>query len=130
MEAQQIKLNINQLVEGIHDETFLTACYEAVEGIAKAYRRVSGKQSSHNRRKTEQPNGLIQPPVKEKTMEQVPVDTQTTVGEQVLPHDLSLVLLANEMFKGSESLSEKGEIAFELAFKKSLKTQSTLPNRL
>ena len=130
MEVQQIKLNINKLVEGIQDETFLKACYDAVEGIAKAYRRVSGKQSSHNSRKKKQTNGLVQPPVIEITTEQLHGDTQSAVEEQILPHDLSLVLLANELFKGSEPLSEKGEIAFEIAFKKSLKTQSTLPNRL
>ena len=127
MEAQQIKFNIHQLVEGIHDETFLTACYEAVEGIAKAYRRISIK--GVNKHQTAQTNGFAPSPL-EKTAETLATDTPSAEGEQSLPHDLSLVLLANELFKGSESLPEKGEIAYDIAFKKSLKTQSTLPNRL
>jgi hypothetical protein len=45
-------------------------------------------------------------------------------------HDMSLVSLANDVFKGTEPLSEVGEIAFDRAFSKSLKTQPTLPNRL
>jgi hypothetical protein len=45
-------------------------------------------------------------------------------------HDLSLVVMANQILKGSEPLSEIGEIAFERAFSKSLKTVPTLPNRL
>ena len=123
----KIKSNINQLVEGIHDETFLTACYEAVEGIAKAYRRISVKDI--NKHQTAQTNGFATTAL-EKTTETRATDTPSAEGEQSLPHDLSLVLLANELFKGSESLPEKGEIAYEIAFKKSLKTQPTLPNRL
>ena len=130
MEAQQIKLNINELMEGIHDEAFLKACYEAVEGIAKAYRRISGKRNGIPRPQTEQTHEVVPLSVFEIKTESLSTDTQSVMGEQILPHDLSLVLLANELFKGSEPLSEEGEMAFEMAFKKSLKTQPTLSNRL
>ena len=127
MEAQQIKFNIHQLVEGIHDETFLTACYEAVEGIAKAYHRIS--VNGINKHQTAQTNGFA-PPTLEKTAETLASDTPSAEGEQLLPHDLSLVLLANGLFKGSEPLPPEASIAFRRAFEKSLKTQPTLPNRL
>ena len=128
MEAQQIKFNINQLVEGIHDETFLTACYEAVQGIAKAYRRVSVK--GINKQQKEQIDVFVPPILEKMTAPSFVTDTQSAEGERSLSHDLSLVLWANELFKGSEPLPEKGEIAYEIAFKKSLKTQPTLLNRL
>jgi hypothetical protein len=44
--------------------------------------------------------------------------------------DLSLVVIANQVLKGSEPMSEIGEIAFEKAFSKSLKIVPTLSNRL
>ena len=69
MEAQQIRLHINELVKGIEDEAFLKACHEAVEGIAKAYRRVAGKS-----------NGAKSP---------AKTAFQTGAGaEKPLPHDL------------------------------------------
>ncbi|TAK47731.1 MAG: hypothetical protein EPO28_01785 [Saprospiraceae bacterium] len=125
MEAQQIRLHINELVNGIEDEAFLKACHEAVEGIAKAYRRVAGKSNgakspAKTTRKTDAP---AVPASGESGME------ANAEAEKPLPHDLSLVFLANEVFKGSEPLPEEGEIAFEWAFKKSLKTQPALPNR-
>jgi len=122
MEAQQIRLNINELVNGIQDEALLNACYEAVEGIAKAYWRIA-----------EQSNGTA--PEKKAPPKTAPRKNASTVAavgqeETPFPHDLSLVILANEIFKGSEPLPEAGEVAFERAFKKSLKTHPTLPNRL
>ncbi len=126
MEAQQIRLNINELVNGIQDEAVLKAIYEAMEGIANAYRRVAEKS-----------NGAKTPTkvAPKKGTSTVPADGQAAFetgagAEKPLPHDLSLVILANEIFKGSEPLPEAGEIAFERAFKKSLKTQPSLPNRL
>ena len=74
---------------------------------------------------------MFVPPILEKmTAPSFVTDTQSAEGERSLSHDLSLVLLANELFKGTEPLPEKGEIAYEIAFKKSLKTQPTLLNRL
>ncbi|HFA50794.1 MAG TPA: hypothetical protein ENJ95_17440 [Bacteroidetes bacterium] len=122
MEAQQIKLDINKVVEGIHDEAFLKACFEAVQGIAKAYRRVVG---------TPQKPVVENKKGQETASPKTPAEgTENPEGEKAMPHDLSLVLLANEMFKGCGPLPEEGEIAFERAFKKSLKKQPTLPNRL
>lgn len=127
MEAQQIKLNINQLVEGIHDETFLTACYEAVEGIAKAYRRISVE--GINKHQTAQTNGFA-PAALEKTVETLATDTPSAEGEQSLPHDLSLVLLANELFKGSEPIPPEASIAFRRALLKTSSSEPILLNQL
>ena len=125
MEAQQIKLNINELMEGIHDEAFLKACYEAVEGIAKAYRRISGKRNGiHIKPQTEQMDEVLASPILEIKTESLSATTQSVVGEQMLPHDLSLVLLSNQLFKGSEPIAPEASIAFRRAL---LKTSSSEP---
>ena len=124
MEAQQIKLNINELMEDIHDEVFLKACYEAVEGIAKAYRRISGKRNGIRIPQTEETDKVLASPVLEIKTESLSADTESVVGEQMLPHDLSLVLLSNELFKGSEPIAPEASIAFRRAL---LKTSSAEP---
>jgi hypothetical protein len=123
MSAQQIKLNINDLVNRIEDEDKLQACYIVIATIAKDYKKQPKPKAA-------------KPPVRKKkkaTLSDIngiePISTIVEGKENVLTHDLSLVFLANEIFKGSESLSEVGEIAFEKAFKKSLKKIPSLPNR-
>lgn len=130
MGAQQIKLNINELMEDIDDEASLKACYEAVEGIAKAYRRISGKRDGFEKAQAQQMPEAVLSPALETKPESLSETTQSVMEKPVLSHDLSLVMLSNELFKGSEPLSEEGEMAFEMAFKKSLKTKPTLSNRL
>lgn len=126
MEAQQIRLNINELVNGIQDEAVLKAIYEAMEGIAKAYRRVA-----------EQSNGAETPtqaapkrePLAVPANEQASFQTSAE-AEKPMPHDLSLVLLANQIFKGSEPCTPEMSEAFDRALKKSAKKIPTLPGRL
>ena len=48
----------------------------------------------------------------------------------MLPHDLSLVFLANEIFKGSLTLPEEAILAFDDALMESALKKPTLPNRL
>ena len=124
MSAQQIKLNINDLVNSIEDEDKLKACYIVIATIAKDYEsqpkpKITKPHSS--KIETTSPNHINNIDTSAKTVES---------QEPIVPHDLSLVFLANDLFKGAEPLSESGEIAFEKAFKKSLKKESSLPNRL
>jgi hypothetical protein len=121
MSAQQIKLNINDLVNRIEDEDKLKACFVVLATIANDNKQPKSKATKPRISK------------KNKVPSIVKVDAEETIighQDKVQPHDLSLVLLANDLFKGTESLSEAGEIAFEKAFKKSLKKEPSLPNRL
>jgi hypothetical protein len=124
MSVQQIKMNINDLVNRIEDEDKLQACYLVIATIAQDDK--------------EQPKPKTAKPRTSKKNKTLPshingVDSIAETAksqEPVVPHDLSLVFLANDVFKGAEPLSEAGEIAFDKAFKKSLKKESSLPNRL
>lgn len=131
MSAQEIKLNIHELVNDIDDEDQLQAFYIIITSMAKEVKQqhkqpknkeVKAKAAQKSSKKT---NNLAMPLAHNKQTE----DTAQW-KEKVIPHDLSLVFLANEIFKGSQPLPEEGEIAFERAFKKSLKKEPTLPNRL
>ena len=132
MSAQQIKLNIHTLVNSIEDESILDACYDVLSSFVK----IATKQKNSNGLKQEiTPQST--PFVEEKSeISEVVISKNGTKKivdedvEKVIPYDLSLVFLANQIFKGSESLSEVGEIAFDRAFKKSLKREPSLPNRL
>ena len=116
MLVHKIKSKITDIVSHIEDEDELKACLTFVKG----YRRQSMLTTK-----------IIKTPTnKEKTTTPKSVRFTVRLKKNVVPHDLSLVLLANDLFKGTESLSEAGEIAFEKAFKKSLKKEPSLPNRL
>jgi hypothetical protein len=132
MSAQQIKLNIHTLVNSIEDESILDACYEVLASVVK----IATKQRNSRVSKEEvmpqsmpfiEENNKISASVIAKNGQEEALDED---AEKVIPHDLSLVFLANALFKGSEPLPEVGEIAFDKAFKKSLKKEPSLPNRL
>ena len=132
MSAQQIKLNIHTLVNSIEDESILDACYEVLASVVK----IATKQGHSNGLKEEtipqstpfsEEKSEVSTVVLPKNGQEDAFDEDI---EKVIPHDLSLVFLANELFKGSEPLPEVGEIAFEKAFRKSLKKEPSLPNRL
>ena len=131
MSAQQIKLNINALVNSIEDESVLDACYNVLSSVVK----IAKKQANANGFKQEiLPQSMPFGEEKSAIPEAVVSENETEKNadeyvEKVIPHDLSLVFLANELFKGAEPLLEVGEIAFERAFKKSLKREPSLPNR-
>lgn len=118
MSAQQIKLNINDLVNRIEDEDKLQAFYDALAKIAKDY--IKQPKNKAAKLTAEKENKAASNPLMD-------IEENKETG---LQHDLSLVFLANDIFKGTETLSEAGEIAFEKAFKKSLKKEPSLPNRL
>lgn len=124
MSAQQIKLNINDLVNRMEDEDKLQACYLVIDTIAKDDKKPpKSKAVKSGTAKKSKVITIAKNEVKS-------VSETVDVEEKNLPHDLSLVFLANDIFRGSEPLEEVGEIAFEKAFRKSLKTMPTLPNRL
>jgi hypothetical protein len=132
MSAQQIKLNINTLVNSIEDESILDACYEALASLVKIARKSRNPIVLKEETRTQsmhfvEENNKVSETLIRKKEEKEALDE---VVEKVIPHDLSLVFLANALFKGTEPLPEVGEIAFEKAFKKSLKKESSLPNRL
>jgi hypothetical protein len=132
MSAQQIKLNINTLVNSIEDESILDACYEALASLVKIARKSRNPIVLKEETRTQsmhfvEENNKVSETLIRKKEEKEALDE---VVEKVIPHDLSLVFLANALFKGTEPLPEVGEIAFEKAFKKSLKKVSSLPNRL
>ena len=124
MSVQQIRSNINELVNGIENEDELQACYVKIVTVVEKIKKKRKKT------KTEIPTD-DKPDVLSATKNGI---TQTNgvedSKEKFLSHDLSFAFLANKIFKHSEPLSEAGEIVFEKAFKKSLKKQPTLPNRL
>jgi hypothetical protein len=122
MSAQQIKLNINDLVNRIEDEDKLQACFVILTTIAKDDKKQHKPKAAKPRiskKNKSTPNNIER-------------DEQAMIThhEKVVSHDLSLVLLANDLFKGSKPLSEAGNLAFDDALKASLKKIPTLPNRL
>jgi hypothetical protein len=142
MSVQEIKLNINDLVNRIEDEDKLQACYNAIATIAKdnktnvrelrTPKKINLQSSRFNTtqkvKQLRSPKKINTTPSRINDIE--PIAETVKSQENVQPHDLSLAFLANDMFKDSETLSEIGEIAFEKAFKKSLKKEPSLPNRL
>ena len=116
MLVHQIKSKINDIVNHIEDENELKACLTFVKGYKRQSMAVTKIiKTPTNKEKITTPK-LVRLTVKPK--------------KNALPHDLSLVLLANDLFKGSKPLSEAGNLAFDDALKASLKKIPTLPNRL
>jgi hypothetical protein len=128
MSAQQIKLNIHELVNGFEDEFLLDACYRALEGISKAYQH-GIKSRVVKRAKTVQ-KADSKETVVNTAVEETNVKVSEYTPEKVIPHDLSLVFLANELFKDSQPLPEEAILAFNDALMASALTTPTLPNRL
>ena len=121
MSTQQIRLNINELVNSIKDEDKLKACYKFIITVVKDdAKQLKPSKTKAVKQKSTPANGVAKSNETDASKEK----------DMDMPHDLSLAFLANEIFKGNEPLPEAGEIAFEKAFKKSLKKQPTLPNRL
>jgi hypothetical protein len=122
MSAQQIKLTINDLVNRIEDEDKLQACFVVLATIA------------NDDKKQHKPKA-VKPRVSKKnkvTLSSLNGTEQATVRHQenVVPHDLSLVLLANDLFKNSQALPEAGILAFDDVLRASALKIPTLPNRL
>jgi hypothetical protein len=124
MSAQQIKLNINDLVNRIEDEDKLQACYIVIATITKEYKKQPKAKAvkplirKKNKALTNPINGVE------------PVDKTIVSQETVLVHDLSLVFLANDILKNSKSLPEEAILAFDDALIASALKIPTLPNRL
>jgi hypothetical protein len=125
MSAQQIKLNINDLVNRIEDEDRLQACYIVIATIAKDYEKQPKPKAAKPRtvKKTKATLSPINDGVE-------PFAETGGRVEKVLPHDLSLVFLANELFKNSQPLPEEAILAFDDALSASALKIPTLPNRL
>jgi hypothetical protein len=120
MSAQQIKLNINDLVNGIDDEDKLQACYIVIATIANNDKKQPKPKAVKPRasKKDKPPPSLIN-------------SVETVVSqENVVSHDLSFVFLANDIFKNSQSLPEEAILAFDDALMASALKIPTLPNRL
>ena len=121
MSTQQIRLNINELVNSIKDEDKLKACYILIATIAK-------EDIKHVKTKAVKPKVT---PINGKTQaNETDESTKDESKEKDMPHDLSLVFLANEIFKGSLALPEEAILAFDDALMESALTKPTLPNRL
>ena len=129
MEAQQIRLNINELVNGIQDEAFLNACYEAVAGIVKAYRQINGRPNGASLEQKAAAKSALVKEVPPPVVPEQPAVLTAIEAEKPMPHDLSLVFLANELFKGSEPAPPEASIAFRQALLDSATKTPTLPNR-
>jgi hypothetical protein len=120
MEVQQIRLNINELVNNIQDEALLSACYQAVEGIANAKSRVNTRS-----------NGLVlKKKNRIKTSSRRKGSAILELTEKPIQHDLSLVLLSNNIFKNSMPSPNEAIIAFNDALLETALRIPTLPNRL
>jgi hypothetical protein len=125
MSAQQIKLNINDLVNRIEDEDRLQACYIVIATIAKDYEKLPKPKTAKPR--IAKKNKAMPSPTNNGVE---PVVETVSKVEKVLAHDLSLVFLANELFKNSQTLPEEAVLAFDDALSASALKIPTLPNRL
>lgn len=134
MSAQQIKFNITELVNDIEDEYLLDMFYRALDGMSKAYKQgissSNGKSRVGKRAKTGQKADLRETVVTTVFEQKTTAEEAEYIPEKVIPHDLSLVFLANELLKDSQPLPEEAIIAFNNALMKSALTIPTLPNRL
>ena len=125
MSAQQIKLNINTLVNSIEDESVLDACYEVLASLVKIAKKsrnpiVLKEETTVQSMPFVEENNKISETVIRKNEEKKTLDEEV---EKVIPHDLSLVFLANDMFKGSGPIPVEGAIAFKKALLKSATTK-------
>ncbi len=118
MSAQQIKLNINDLVNRIEDEDKLQAFYDALAKIAKDY--IKQPKNKTAKLTAEKENKAASNPLMD-------IEENKETG---LQHDLSLVFLANDIFKNSQTLPEEAILAFDDALIESALKIPTLPNRL
>lgn len=131
MSAQQIKLNIHTLVNSIEDESILDACYDVLSSVVK----IATKQRNSNGLKQEiMPQSTLfveeKSKVSEVTTSKNGIEKALDEGiEKVIPHDLSLVFLANQLFKGSEPIPIEGAIAFKKALLKSATTKPIFTNQ-
>lgn len=134
MSAQQIKYNITELVNGIEDEFLLDMFYRALDGMSKAYQQgisISNSKSRISKRsKTVQKADLRETVVTTVFEQKTTAEEAEYIPEKVIPHDLSLVFLANELFKDSKPLPEEAILAFNDALMASALKTPTLPNRL
>ena len=132
MSAQQIKLNIHTLVNSIEDESILDACYDVLSSVVK----IATKQTNSNGLKQEIiPQSMPFVEGKSEISEAVVSENGTEeitdeYVEKVIPHDLSLVFLANELFKGSKPIPIEGAIAFKRALLKSATTKPVFTNQI
>ncbi len=119
MSTQQIRLNINELVNSIKDEDKLKACYKFIVTIVKDdTKQIKAAKTKAVKPKVTPINGIAK-------------SNETEASkEKDMPHDLSLAFLANEIFKGSEPLPEEAILAFDDALMESALKKPTLPNRL
>lgn len=130
MSAQQIKLNINTLVNNIDDESVLDACYEVLANIVKIAKKSRNSLVSKEETRTqpvpfvEENNKVLEPLIRQNEAEK----TLDDVVEKVIPHDLSLVFLANDIFKGTGPIPVEGAIAFKKALLKSATTKPIFTN--
>jgi hypothetical protein len=125
MSAQQIKLNINTLVNSIEDESILDACYEVLASLVKIARKsrnpiVLKEEARVQSMPFVEENNKVSETLIRKKEEEKALDE---VVEKVIPHDLSLVFLANEIFKGTGPIPVEGAIAFKKALLKSATTK-------
>ena len=130
MSAQQIKLNINTLVNSIEDESVLDACYEVLASLVKIAKKsrnpiVLKEETTVQSMPFVEENNKISETVIRKNEEKKTLDEEV---EKVIPHDLSLVFLANDMFKGSGPIPVEGAIAFKKALLKSATTKPIFTN--
>lgn len=122
MSAQQIKSNINDLVNRIEDEDKLQAYYTILVTIAN---------NDEKQPKPKADNGDTPEKSKVVSNQSVePIAETTKHQENTQPHDLSLVLLANHLFKNSQPLPEAAILAFDDVLSASALKIPTLPNRL
>lgn len=130
MSAQQIKLNINTLVDNIDDESVLDACYEVLSNIVKIAKNSRNSLVLKEETKTQpvsfvEENNKVSEPLIVKNEAENALDD---VVEKVMPHDLSLVFLANDIFKGTGPIPAEGAIAFKKALLKSATTKPVFTN--
>ena len=130
MSAQQIKLNINTLVNSIEDESVLDACYEVLASLVKIAKKsrnpiVLKEETTVQSMPFVEENNKISETLIRKNEEKKTLDEEV---EKVIPHDLSLVFLANDMFKGSGPIPVEGAIAFKKALLKSATTKPIFTN--
>jgi hypothetical protein len=118
MPRHQVKSNITNVVNHIEAQNEIKTCFDAPIPIVKSNKRQS---TTIIRNKPHIDKKNITTPSNTRVVTYKP-------KENVDSHDLSLVFLANDMFKGTSPIPIEGAIAFKKALLKSATTKPVFTN--
>jgi hypothetical protein len=120
MSIPQVISNFTNVVNHIEDQNELKTYFDAPTIVAKGNKRQSTTIIRTNKPQIDNKN--IATPSTVRVKRKLKKTTES--------HDLSIVFLANDLFRNSKPLPEAAILAFDDVLKASALTIPTLPNRL